>query len=141
MTVNNSSEFDECIDIKTLTDLHHKDLKCARVGCEDIHEGDILVLKTTPHASDIPSVCTVRITESLDEWDREYIRGNDSSFLMTDIAFERLDESTYRFMLDNKYISGYHSGLGRRSDIAKGAIFYDYGYIIQSKLESEMGDH
>lgn len=111
-TVTSSDFYEPSIDEK----------QNAKINPGDLSVGDVVVVSTTPHGEDIENILTVEIVETPRESTKELLR--DGERAMADIRFEDKDGAGYTFHCDNGYITGYHSGLGRSSDIAKGAVFY-----------------
>lgn len=111
-TVTSSDFYEPSIDEK----------QNAKINPGDLSVGDVVVLSTTPHGEDIENILTVEIVETPRESTKELLR--DGERAMADIRFEDKDGESYTFHCDNGYVTGYHSGLERSSDIAKGAVFY-----------------
>lgn len=101
----------------------YTDAKMARVNLGELEVGDIVVFKTNPHGEDIPAVQTVEIVDVPRESTRELMR--DGQSVTADISFKNKDGGKFTYYCDNHYVNGYHSGLDRYSDIAKGASFFE----------------
>lgn len=123
------------IDLATYYEIDFDERQNAKRPLHTLEVGDTVVLKTNPHGEDIPSVFTANITEVPRESDKRLMR--DGHRIMADIRFERKDGHEHTFHLDNRYVHGHHSGLGRPSDIARGLTAYDISAFAESDENGE----
>lgn len=119
MTTDKNITFDDIPD-----DVSAYELMGEKVGMDELSEGQIVVFSTNPHGDDIASVGLAKITEDLTESNKQAL-DEYGPYIVADIRFEDTDGNSYKFMLDNRYVTGYHSGLDRVSDIARGLGFYE----------------